>query len=194
MYGAGPPRAKTSFASTPPINEFKSLSDAGGGELKWRTPLRLWQAERNPIRRTRQSCARDRPATSQTSPHRAPPGHHCLPTTSQRLCLLQQHGIAIEAARAAGLPNALLSLDITIVATELKRCLRPPDVLTVFTAPRPNYPGHRRIHRPGNWDGTGYNQHPLPGTGQRRVSERHGSSPQPTIRKPKPDVLDHSRL
>lgn len=85
------------------VEEFKNLSDKGGGELGLRTPFGPGGFEiaalsaglvKQAITSVLDGSAQNAYALSR------PPGHHCLPDFPNGFCLLANIPIAIEAARA----------------------------------------------------------------------------------------------
>lgn len=96
------------------INEFKQLSDSGGGELGLRTPFGPGGFEiaslsaglvKQAVASVLEGSAKNAYALSR------PPGHHCLPDFPNGFCLLANIPIAIEAARAAQLVNRVAVVD-----------------------------------------------------------------------------------
>ncbi|MEP0944443.1 MAG: class II histone deacetylase [Rhizobiaceae bacterium] len=85
------------------LEEFKKLSDAGGGELGTRAPFGPGSYEIALVSAGLAKRAVDDVLTGQvTSAYSLsrPPGHHCLPDEAMGFCLLANIPIAIEAARA----------------------------------------------------------------------------------------------
>ena len=136
------------------LDTFKKLSDAGGGELGRRTPFGPGGFEaatlsaglaKGALMAVLRGELKNAYALSR------PPGHHCLPDFPNGFCLLNNIGIAIEAAKSAGLAKRFAVLDWDVHhgnGTEAVFYDRA-DVLTVSLAPRPQLPhGHRRFRRP----------------------------------------------
>ena len=120
------------------LDQFKALSDAGGGELGRRTPFGpggLELAAQSAGLAKEALAAVLRGDVSNAYSLSRPPGHHCLPDYPNGFCLFNNIGIAIEAAKAAGLAQRFAVLDW--------------DVHHGVTAPRPQLPdGFRCICRP----------------------------------------------
>ncbi len=96
------------------IDEFKRLSDAGGGELGLRTPFAKGGFEIASLSAGLAVAAVDAVATGTLDNAYAlsrPPGHHCLPDYPNGFCLLANIAIAIEAAKAKGLAKRVAVLD-----------------------------------------------------------------------------------
>ena len=96
------------------LDEFKRLSDLGGGELGLRTPFGKGAYEIaalsaglviGAVEAVLRSTYRNAYALSR------PPGHHCLRDWPNGFCLLANIAIAIEAARAKGLAQRVAVLD-----------------------------------------------------------------------------------
>ncbi|MFK7875840.1 MAG: class II histone deacetylase [Paracoccaceae bacterium] len=85
------------------LNAFKSMSDAGGGELGMRTPFAAGGFEYAALSAgLAQEAVRAVLAGDLTNAYALsrPPGHHCLPDFPNGFCLLANIAIALEAARA----------------------------------------------------------------------------------------------
>ncbi|WP_411890019.1 class II histone deacetylase [Yoonia sp. SDW83-1] len=179
------------------LDEFKRLSDAGGGELGRRTPFGPGGYELAALSAglTKAALA----AVLQGNVHNAyslsrPPGHHCLPDYPNGFCLLNNIGIAIEAARAAGLAQRFAVLDWDVHhgnGTEAVFYDRS-DVLTISLHQDRNYPMDTGAFADrGVGDGTGFNLNiPLPpGTGHTGYLTAMERLALPAIRSFRPDVL-----
>ena len=87
------------------VDEFKSLSDLGGGELGLRTPFGPGAFE---IAMLSAGLVIDAVEGVQDGRYKnayalsRPPGHHCLPDWPNGFCLLANIAIAIEAAKSKG--------------------------------------------------------------------------------------------
>ena len=157
------------------LDEFKSLSDAGGGELGRRTPFGPGGYELAALSAGLAKSALTgvlNGALDNAYALSRPPGHHCLPDFPNGFCLLNNIGIAIEAAKAAGLAQRFAVLDWDVHhgnGTEAVFYDRN-DVLTVSIHQDRNYPMDTGgFCDRGHGEGTGYNLNiPLPpGTGHR---------------------------
>ncbi len=96
------------------LSEFKTLSDAGGGELGLRTPFGPGAFEiaalsaglvKGAVESVLKGEYRNAYALSR------PPGHHCLPDWPNGFCLLNNIGVAVDAAIANGLVQRVAVLD-----------------------------------------------------------------------------------
>ncbi len=179
------------------LDEFKRLSDAGGGELGRRTPFGPGGYELAALSAGLAKAALA--AVLQGDVHNAyslsrPPGHHCLPDYPNGFCLLNNIGIAIEAARAAGLADRFAVLDWDVHhgnGTEVVFYDRS-DVLTVSLHQDRNYPMDTGAFADrGVGDGMGFNLNiPLPpGTGHTGYLTAMERLALPAIRSFKSDVL-----
>ncbi len=85
------------------LDEFKRLSDAGGGELGRRTPFAAGGYEIAALSAGLAKAAVNAVMTGELENAYAlsrPPGHHCLPDFPNGFCPLANIAIAVEAARA----------------------------------------------------------------------------------------------
>lgn len=127
------------------LNEFKRLSDAGGGELGRRTPFAAGGYEIAAQSAGLVVAAVDAVAKGTLKNAYAlsrPPGHHCLPDFPNGFCLLANIAIAIEAMRAKGLVSRVAVVDWDVHhgnGTEAIFYDRG-DVLTVSLHQEGNYP------------------------------------------------------
>jgi acetoin utilization deacetylase AcuC-like enzyme len=96
------------------LEEFKAMSDKGGGELGLRTPFGPGGFEvaaisaglvKQAVKSVLSGNATNAYALSR------PPGHHCLPDFPNGFCLLANIPIAIEAARAEKLVERIAVVD-----------------------------------------------------------------------------------
>ncbi len=179
------------------LDAFKSLSDAGGGELGRRTPFGPGGYELAALSAGLAKAALFAVLIGEMTNAYAlsrPPGHHCLPDWPNGFCLLANIAIAIEAARAAGLAKRFAVLDWDVHhgnGTEAIFYDRA-NVLTVSIHQDRNYPldtgdfGDR-----GRGAGQGFNLNiPLPpGTGHKGYLAAMDRLALPAIRAFRPDVL-----
>lgn len=179
------------------LTAFKSLSDAGGGELGRRTPFGPGGYELAALSAGLAKSALTgvlNGALDNAYALSRPPGHHCLPDFPNGFCLLNNIGIAIEAAKAAGLAQRFAVLDWDVHhgnGTEAVFYDRN-DVLTVSIHQDRNYPMDTGAFCDrGRGDGMGYNLNiPLPpGTGHRGYLAAMDRLALPAIRAFAPDVL-----
>jgi len=179
------------------LDQFKALSDAGGGELGRRTPFGPGgyelAAQSAGLAKTALAAVLKGDVANAYSLSR-PPGHHCLPDYPNGFCLLNNIGIAIEAAKAAGLAQRFAVLDWDVHhgnGTEAVFYERS-DVLTVSLHQDRNYPMDTGDFADrGAGDGIGYNLNiPLPpGTGHTGYLAAMDRLALPAIRDFAPDVL-----
>ena len=179
------------------LNEFKALSDAGGGELGRRTPFGPGGYEIAAQSAGLAKAALAAVLTGELDNAYAlsrPPGHHCLPDYPNGFCLLNNIGIAIEAAKAVGLAQRFAMLDWDVHhgnGTEAVFYDRA-DVLTVSLHQERNYPMDTGDFADrGEGDGAGCNLNiPLPpGTGHLGYLAAMDRLALPAIRDFAPDVL-----
>ena len=179
------------------LDAFKALSDKGGGEMGRRTPFGPGGYElaaqsaglaKAALEAVLQGDLDNAYALSR------PPGHHCLPDYPNGFCLLNNIGIAIEAAKAAGLAQRFAVLDWDVHhgnGTEAVFYNRS-DVLTVSLHQERNYPMDTGFFADrGAGDGDGFNLNiPLPpGTGHNGYLCAMERLALPAIRNFAPDVL-----
>ena len=179
------------------LDEFKALSDAGGGEMGRRTPFGPGGYEIAALSAGLAKAAVLAVLKGDLSNAYAlsrPPGHHCLPDYPNGFCLLNNIGIAIEAARAAGLAKRFAVLDWDVHhgnGTEAVYYDRA-DVLTISVHQDRNYPmDSGDFADRGRGDGLGYNLNiPLPpGVGHKGYLAALDMLALPAIRDFAPDVL-----
>ena len=145
------------------LDEFKRLSDTGGGELGRRTPFAQGGYEITALSAGLAVAAVDAVARGEVRNAYAlsrPPGHHCLPDFPNGFCLLANIAIAIEAAKAAGLVKRVAVLDWDVHhgnGTEAIFYDRD-DVLTISLHQEGNYPlDTGGLDDRGSGAGEGYN-------------------------------------
>lgn len=129
----------------PYLDQFKEMSDAGGGELGLRTPFGKGGYEaatlsaglaKEAMRAVLAGDMRNAYALSR------PPGHHCLPDWPNGFCLLNNIAVGIEAALAAGTARKVAVIDWDVHhgnGTEAVFYERD-DVLTISLHQERNYP------------------------------------------------------
>ncbi|MFT7147938.1 MAG: acetoin utilization deacetylase AcuC-like enzyme [Yoonia sp.] len=179
------------------LDQFKALSDAGGGELGRRTPFGPGGYELAALSAGVAKAALAavlRGDVSNAYSLSRPPGHHCLPDYPNGFCLFNNIGIAIEAAKAAGLAQRFAVLDWDVHhgnGTEAVFYDRA-DVLTVSLHQDRNYPMDTGAFADrGTGEGAGYNLNvPLPpGTGHTGYLAAMDRLALPAIRDFAPDIL-----
>lgn len=129
------------------LNEFKHLSDSGGGEMGQRTPFGPGGYEIAALAAGLVSAAVQGVLRGQHENAYAlsrPPGHHCLPDTPMGFCLLANIAIAIEEARAAGLAKRFAVVDWDVHHGNGTEAIFANDseVLTISIHQAANYPWH----------------------------------------------------
>lgn len=179
------------------LQEFKALSDAGGGEMGLRTPFAQGGFElaalsaglaKGALYSVLKGEADNAYALSR------PPGHHCLPEFPNGFCLLANIAIAIEAALADGLTRRVAVLDWDVHhgnGTEAIFYDRA-DVLTVSIHQEHNYPidtGDAGDRGGGGGDGFNINLPLPPGAGHKAYLEVMQRVALPAIRQYAPDVI-----
>ncbi|WP_299351910.1 class II histone deacetylase [uncultured Shimia sp.] len=179
------------------LDRFKDMSDAGGGELGLRTPFGKGGYEaatlsaglaKEAVRAVLAGELQNAYALSR------PPGHHCLPDWPNGFCLLNNIGIAIEAAQAAGTARKVAVIDWDVHhgnGTEAV-FLRRDDVLTISLHQERNYPlDTGGVADRGDGDGQGHNINvPLPpGAGHNAYIEAMGKIVLPALERFQPDLI-----
>ena len=199
MQGADPATREDLLRVHPAhyLDAFKSLSDAGGGEMGRRTPFGPggYEVAAQSAGLAKSALAAVmRGELNNAYALSRPPGHHCLPDYPNGFCLLNNIGLAIEAAKAAGLAQRFAVLDWDVHhgnGTEAVFYDRS-DVLTISLHQERNYPMDTGSFTDrGEGDGDGFNLNiPLPpGTGHNGYLAAMERLALPTIRNFAPDVL-----
>ncbi|WP_458791390.1 class II histone deacetylase [Yoonia sp. MH D7] len=179
------------------LDAFQALSDTGGGEMGARTPFGPGGFEIAALSAGLAKAALIAVLEGRLSNAYAlsrPPGHHCLPDYPNGFCLLNNIGVAIEAAKAAGLAKKFAVLDWDVHhgnGTEAVFYDRD-DVLTVSIHQDRNYPMDTGAFADrGRGAGLGYNLNiPLPpGVGHTGYLAAMDRLALPAIRDFAPDVL-----
>ncbi|MEO0938408.1 MAG: class II histone deacetylase [Pseudomonadota bacterium] len=151
------------------LDEFKSLSDTGGGELGRRTPFAQGGYEIAALS-AGLSVAAVKAVLNGTVENAyalsRPPGHHCLPDFPNGFCLMANIAIAIEAAKVArpDLKVAVLDWDVHHGNGTEAIFYDRADVLTISFHQEGNYPlDSGDLSDRGTGAGEGYNINlPLP--------------------------------
>ncbi len=179
------------------LEDFKRLSDSGGGEMGLRTPFGAGGYElaalsaglvKNALLSVLNGQHQNAYALSR------PPGHHCLPDWSNGFCLLANIAIAIEAAKAQGLAGRVAVVDWDVHhgnGTEAIFYDRD-DVLSISIHQERNYPPDTGESADrGTGAGEGYNINiPLPpGAGHDSYLEAMDKIVVPSLAAYKPDVI-----
>lgn len=179
------------------LDEFKALSDAGGGEMGSNVPFAAGGYEIAALSAGLTIAAVDAVARGSLENAYAlsrPPGHHCLPDDPNGFCLLANIAIAIEAAKAKGIVNRVVVLDWDVHhgnGTEHIFYDRD-DVLTISLHQEGNYPLYTGgFADRGTGAGEGYNINlPLAaGTGHNAYLHAIDRVVIPQIEAFKPDMI-----
>ncbi|MCW3784055.1 class II histone deacetylase [Defluviimonas salinarum] len=155
------------------LDAFEAASEAGGGELGLRAPfgpggyaiaaLSAGLAA-GALRAVLEGRAKNAYALSR------PPGHHCLPDWPNGFCLLNNIGVAIRAAQAAGLARRIAVVDWDVHHGNGTEAVfwTDPEVLTISLHQERNYPldtGGPEARGAGKGHGFNINIPLPPGTG-----------------------------
>ncbi|WP_298919557.1 class II histone deacetylase [uncultured Roseobacter sp.] len=179
------------------LDEFKRLSDAGGGELGRRTPFAAGGYEIAALSAGLAVAAVDAVMTGALDNAYAlsrPPGHHCLPDFPNGFCLLANIAIAIEHAQSKGMAQRVAVLDWDVHhgnGTEAIYYDRE-DVLTISLHQEGNYPlDTGAIADKGRGAGEGFNINlPLPaGAGHTAYLHAMDTIVLPRIAAFQPDII-----
>ncbi len=179
------------------LDEFKRLSDAGGGELGLRTPFGPQGFE---IASLSAGLVKAALLDVLSGNHRnayalsRPPGHHCLPDNPMGFCLLANIAIAIEAAFAAKATARVAVVDWDVHhgnGTEAIFIDRP-DVLTISMHQENNFPqnsGGADVRGEGAGEGFNMNIPLAPGCGHEAYLHAFDRLVLPALHTFKPDVI-----
>ncbi len=179
------------------LDEFKRLSDAGGGELGRRTPFAQGGYEIAALSAGLAVDAVDAVASGQLTNAYSlsrPPGHHCLPDFPNGFCLMANIAIAIEAAQAKGMAKRVVVLDWDVHhgnGTEAIYYDRD-DVLTISMHQQGNYPldtGAITERGRGAGEGCNINLPMFAGSGHTAYMHAMERVVTPTIEAFKPDMI-----
>ena len=179
------------------LQEFKSLSDANGGELGLRTPFSKGGYEMAALSA---GMAVEAMRSVAKGAHRnayalcRPPGHHCLPTVPMGFCLMANISIAIEAAIAERTAARVAVLDWDVHhgnGTEHIFYDRA-DVFTISIHQEGNFQAASgAADRRGEGAGAGYNMNVslLPGSGHAGYCYAMARIVIPALRQYRPDII-----
>jgi acetoin utilization deacetylase AcuC-like enzyme len=199
MQGAAPASREDLLRVHPAsyLDQFKTLSDAGGGEVGLRCPFGPGgyeiAAQSAGLARSALEAVLKGDLKNAYSLSR-PPGHHCLPDEPMGFCLLANIPVAIEAALAAGHASRVAVLDWDVHhgnGTEAIYYERS-DVLTISIHQENNFPPETSgFEDRGTGAGEGYNLNiPLPpGAGHVSYLEVIDTIVLPQLRAFNPDVI-----
>lgn len=179
------------------LQNFKAISDAGGGEVGLRTPFARGGYELATLSAGLAKAALfavlDGKARNAYSLSR-PPGHHCLPDWPNGFCLLANIAIAARAARAAGKANRIAVLDWDVHHGNGTEAIfvDDADVLTISLHQEHNYPtdtGDIDVRGNGKAEGANINVPLPPGAGHATYMNAMDRIVVPALNKFKPDVI-----
>ena len=151
------------------LENFKTLSDGGGGELGLRTPFgaggyEIAALSTGLVKGALLSVLRGH--HKNTYALSRPPGHHCLPDWSNGFCLLANIAIAIEGAKAENLAPRVAVVDWDVHHGNGTEAIfyERDDVLTISLHQERNYPPDTgEVADRGKGAGLGHNMNiPLP--------------------------------
>ena len=179
------------------LDKFKTLSDAGGGELGQRTPFARGGYEIAALSAGLATAAVDAVLRGEVENAYAlsrPPGHHCLPDWPNGFCLLANIAIAIEAAKVThGLGRvAVIDWDVHHGNGTEAIYYGRDDVLTLSIHQERNYPlDTGAITDRGEGKGSGFNMNiPLPaGSGHAAYLAVMDRIVLPALERFKPDLI-----
>lgn len=179
------------------LDEFKRLSDAGGGELGRRTPFVAGGYEVAALSAGLAVAAVAAVLAGEVENAYAlsrPPGHHCLPDFPNGFCLLANIAIAVEAARArSGLGRvAVIDWDVHHGNGTEAIYYEREDVLSISVHQEGNYPlDTGGIEDRGRGAGEGFNMNiPLPaGAGHTAYLAVIDEIVRPALARYKPDLI-----
>lgn len=179
------------------LEEFRRLSEAGGGEIGLRAPFGAGGYGIATL-----SAGLARAAVIAACEGRAeaayalcrPPGHHCLPDRPMGFCLLANGAIAVEAALAARVAERVAVLDWDVHHGNGTEAifLERPEVLTVSLHQEANFPletGGFAERGRGAGAGANLNIRLPPGTGHRGYLLALERLALPAIRGHRPDLI-----
>jgi len=179
------------------LQEFKRLSESGGGEVGLRTPFAAGGFEiaalsaglaKGALFKVLKGEARNAYSLSR------PPGHHCLPDWPNGFCLLANLAIAARAARADGLAQRIAVVDWDVHHGNGTEAIfiDDPDMLTISIHQEHNYPmdtGDADVIGEGKAKGTNKNIPLPPGAGHNTYLETIDRIVVPALQAFKPDVI-----
>ena len=179
------------------LDEFKSMSDAGGGELGQRTPFSKGGYELAAlstgltVEAVRAVMAGEMENAYALS---RPPGHHCLPDFPNGFCLLANIAVALEEARAkqSGLRAVVLDWDVHHGNGTEAIYYDRADTLAISLHQEGNYPldtGDLTDRGTGAGEGYNINVPMLAGSGHVAYLHAMDRIVAPAIRAFKPDLI-----
>ena len=179
------------------LDGFKTLSDAGGGEVGLRTPFARGGYElatlsaglaKSALFSVLSGAARNAYALSR------PPGHHCLPDFPNGFCLLANIAIAARAAIAERRAERIAVLDWDVHHGNGTEAIfiNDPDVLTISLHQEHNYPvdtGDADVIGEDAGEGANINIPLPPGAGHTTYLNAIDQIAIPALRRFRPDVI-----
>lgn len=179
------------------LNEFKRLSDSGGGELGERTPFGRGGYELAALSAGLAVEGLRSVLSGKRSNGYAlsrPPGHHCLPAKPMGFCLLANIAIAIEAAFVEKRAGRVAVVDWDVHHGNGTEAIfyERPDVLTISLHQENNYPRDSGgADAQGAGKGEGYNINvPLPpGAGHTAYLHAFERIVLPALNRYRPDAI-----
>lgn len=179
------------------LQDFKAMSDAGGGELGLRTPFGQGGYE---IAALSAGLAKSalfsvlRGENENAYALSRPPGHHCLPAWPNGFCLLANIAIAVKAAQAKGLARRVAVVDWDVHHGNGTEAIfyADPNVLTISMHQEHNYPldtGDARDRGTGTGEGANMNIPLPPGAGHATYVEAMERLVMPALRKFEPEAI-----
>ncbi len=179
------------------IDEFKRVSDAGGGELGTRAPFGPGGFEIACLSAGLVSHAVSSVLDGTVSNAYAlsrPPGHHCLPDNPMGFCLLANIAIAIEAAKTSSpdLRVAVIDWDVHHGNGTEAIYIERPDVLTISLHQEHCFPldtGDAATRGIGAGNGFNVNIPLPPGSGHKTYLGAFENIVGPALRRFKPDLI-----
>ncbi len=179
------------------LNEFRDMSDSGGGEIGLRAPFAQGGYEIAALsaglaRGALMAVLEGRLDTAYALSR--PPGHHCLPDFPNGFCLLANLAIAIRAAQAAGRVQRVAVIDWDVHHGNGTEAIfyEDPQVLTISLHQEGNYPldtGAADDRGAGPGQGANMNIPLPPGAGHATYIEAMERLVVPAVRAHRPEVI-----
>ncbi len=179
------------------LDTFKTMSDAGGGELGLRTPFGKGGYEIAALSAGLASAAVEAVLTGAARNAYAlsrPPGHHCLPDWPNGFCLMANIAVAVRAAQAKGHARRIAVVDWDVHHGNGTEAVfwTDPTVLTISLHQERNYPldtGDATARGEGKGHGFNLNIPLPPGTGHQSYLEAMERIILPALHRFRPDAI-----
>lgn len=179
------------------LDEFKRLSDAGGGELGTRAPFGPGSYEIAALSAGLATRAVNDVLSGEVKNAYAlsrPPGHHCMPNEAMGFCMLSNISIAIEAAKQEHDVSRIAVLDWDVHHGNGTQDVyyQRDDVFTISIHMEGGFPpGAGAADMRGEGKGEGYNLNIplLPGAGQVAYMAAFDQLVLPALEKFNPDLI-----